>query len=314
MPQLDEAKLDFAYRYPFTKEAKELVEHANVTAIDERLLAAGKTRVQNAIDKGDIQFSKTSNAELRYTYLMSYVYARMLVSALNNLTALETYVSAEAKRSAEAFAADEDANAFRVLKAVFPEVHKTDSGYRMPFTSLVKVSGRSRLFPLALQDLENGLVYLEQADMRRLVEIAVRMELRRGLPISQRQLPKEVIAVAKTIKAPEVKITEETGAHSGRYTWIERLLATPIADVRHRSVNLILAPYFVNVKKMDEEKAVQAIMAYMERCRQINPDTRINETYIRYQCRYSKSKGTKPLSLERAKDLLKSMVDLEIVS
>ena len=43
----------------------------------------------------------------------------------------------------------------------------------------------------------------------------------------------------------------------------------------------------------------------------INPDTKINEQYIMYQCRYAKSKGLKPLSLVKARELLAGMINFD---
>ena len=96
---------------------------------------------------------------------------------------------------------------------------------------------------------------------------------------------------------------------AGSYAWIERLLTIPIPDVRHRTVNLILAPYLMNVRKLEEDDAVKAISDYIERCKLVNPNTNVNESYIRYQCRYSKTKGMRPLAASRAKELLAEMIE-----
>ena len=48
----------------------------------------------------------------------------------------------------------------------------------------------------------------------------------------------------------------------------------------------------------------KAVNDYIKKCKEINPDTNVNESYIRYQVRYSKAKGMKPLSLQKAKELL----------
>ena len=95
------------------------------------------------------------------------------------------------------------------------------------------------------------------------------------------------------------------------FRWIERLLQTPIPDVRHRTVNLILAPYLVNVRNMSPEEAFKVINDYIERCKKVNPDTKIGEQYIRYQCNYAKKRGMRPLALQKAKELLGGLVELE---
>ena len=116
-----------------------------------------------------------------------------------------------------------------------------------------------------------------------------------------------MIDAAKGVKLPERRLALDL--KGGAYAWIEKLLATPIVDVRHRSVNLILAPYFTNVKGLDEEEATKAVMEYIERCKAVNPNTRINEAYIRYQCKYAKNRGLKPLSLVKARELLADVIE-----
>jgi hypothetical protein len=62
---------------------------------------------------------------------------------------------------------------------------------------------------------------------------------------------------------------------------------------------------------MTVEQATKAVMEYMERCKAVNPNTKINERYIAYQCDYAKKRGLKPLSFERAKDLLSDVMELD---
>ena len=96
--------------------------------------------------------------------------------------------------------------------------------------------------------------------------------------------------------------------------WVEKLLATPIADIRHRTVNLILAPYLVNTKGMSVDQATKIICEYIERCKLLDPATRVNERYVRYQCDYAKKRGLKVLSLDRAKELLGSALDINVLN
>ena len=61
---------------------------------------------------------------------------------------------------------------------------------------------------------------------------------------------------------------------------------------------------------MDVEQAVEIIKKYIDECKQLNPNTDVSETYIRYQCNYAKNKGMRPLSLSKARELLGEYVDL----
>jgi hypothetical protein len=48
--------------------------------------------------------------------------------------------------------------------------------------------------------------------------------------------------------------TDKTESYrSNTVTWIEKLLETPIDDYRKNAINLILAPYLINVRKVSYE-------------------------------------------------------------
>ena len=48
--------------------------------------------------------------------------------------------------------------------------------------------------------------------------------------------------------------------------WIEKLLQTPIDDFRKNAVNLILAPYLINVKKLSYDAALNIINGWLGKC------------------------------------------------
>ena len=67
--------------------------------------------------------------------------------------------------------------------------------------------------------------------------------------------------------------------------WIERLLETPIDDYRKNAVNLILAPYLINVKKLSYDAALNIINGWFGKCgelRQLDQD-------FNYMVRYALS-------------------------
>jgi len=59
------------------------------------------------------------------------------------------------------------------------------------------------------------------------------------------------------------------------------------------------------------EQATKIINDYIEKCKELDPNTKITERYIEYQCNYAKKRGLKPLSIERAKELLGSAIEIE---
>ncbi len=303
--EISDSDLEIAYKYPFSSEARSYIAGLHA-GFDPTMLEKGRLRLDEAIKKSRIEYSKTAIRAVKQTYIVSYLYARMLVSALNSRIAIDRYVTAEARRSGDALQEETEGNIAKIAKEIGLGL-SYDRDFSIKFTDFLSFSPKTPDFALVHQEMEGGIVHIQKYRAVKIVENAIAAEISKTLPIPAKGLPKEVVAYARTIKLPVPKVSVKID--SGRYEWIARLIANPIGDVRHRTVNLILAPYLVNVKGMTEEDATKAIIDYIERCKRIDPNTKVNESYIKYQCRYAKSKGSKPLSYERARELLKDVVD-----
>lgn len=303
----DGPDLDFACKYPFSAEAKKLIARA-APELEEKFIRAGRIRVEEDLNSSAIPRYKTSLQEIKHTYVISYVYSRMLISAINNKAHLERYILAEARRSRGALEEETMPNLLRLLSELGIEMSYSGGRFVIGFRKFLTLSSRSPGLALVKEELDNGLVYLPKEDALKLTENAIADEIRKNLPIPAADLPMRIMEESKKIMVP--MINTRVDIREGSYRWIEKLLSNPISDVRHRTVNLVLAPYLVNVKGLGEDQAAGIILEYIERCRQVNPDTRINSSYIKYQCRYAKSKGLKPLSLEKARDLYNGVLEL----
>jgi DNA polymerase sigma len=298
--------LDLAYRYPFSKEAREIVANANA-AFDANMMKAGRIRIDEALKSGSIEYKDTSISDLKYSHIMSYLYARMLVSALNNRSAVARYVNSEARRSANALLADSDEHLLHIANELSVRVNRSNGDFSMKFADYLALAPRLQEYSLVHQELKDGTIYLQKFKVAGVIETAIKREISKNLPIPAKELPSEVVQFSKTIRLPAQKSTARIDI--SKYSWIEKLLSTPIADVRHRTVNLILAPYLTNVRGMSEDESAKVIIDYIEKCKEVEPNTRINDSYIKYQCKYSKAKGSRPLSYDRAKELLKEVAE-----
>lgn len=306
---ISESKLDFAYKYPFSQEAKEVVSNLNVSSVDLRYLEEGLAQLRSALKEGKIAHDKVRGiTEVKYRYIMGYVYARMLVSAIDDKPSISKFAAAEADAAME-FLGRDTAELLKVANELGMKVRKEDEDFAISFEQFVSLPKKDSTMRLINQRLSQGVVHVNELQFRNLVGSAIEKEISNRLPIDRRNLPGEVVEAAKELKPQERKVA--LSSRAGAYAWIEKLLANPIADVRHRAVNLIFAPYLVNVKGLDEECATKLIVDYIERCKQLNPNTRINEKYIRYQCSYAKRKGMRPLSLTRAKEMLSEVAEFE---
>jgi DNA primase large subunit len=300
---MDNNSLDIAYKYPFSSEAKSSLSLINVKNFDKEGAKLGKLRVEEALKNSAIEYSPTPFTDLKKKYLLSYIYARMLVSTLDKYS-IEKYVRAEASRSRKALESDTPNNLISICTQLDIDVHTNDSKYFINIYQFLANSKRSRV-NLVNQQLHSGNVYLNLNDLSKIAEAAIYRKISEGLPIKKELLPKEIFDLAKSLHAyTSTNTITLRNIPNERYSWIEDLLKNPISDVRHRTINLILAPYFVNVLKLDEDKAASEIIKYIEKCKAINPDTDVNERYIRYQCAYAKKRGLSPLSISKAKDML----------
>ncbi len=304
----DRNDLDFAYRYPFSKEAKAVIAGAG-GSLDEKLVNAGRIRVEEDLNSDSISFRNTMMQDVKRTHILSYVYSRMMISAINNKVHLERYVRAEARRAYGALEEESLPNLLKLIGELGLEIGYSDERFMVKFPVFLSLSSGAGGLELVSQALDRGIVYLRKEDALKLAESAVAKEIGKNLPIPASELPKRIVEESRKVKLPKLSIKVEI--REGSYRWIEKLLANPISDVRHRTVNLILAPYLTNVKGMGEDEATAIILEYIEKCKQINPDTKINSSYVKYQCKYAKSKGMKPLSLEKARDMYRGVLDLD---
>jgi hypothetical protein len=306
-------RLDFAYRYPFSQEAKALVEGLKLSRIEPRYLELGAERVQDALNAEGKKhpnkaYFKIELDSIKQGYVLSYVAARVIASAISDYSVIESFVANEARRSSEALRSDTQQNVMHLSSELGLRLQNGNGELLMKFSDFLRNAPSSDGNALVNQRLAMGYVVMRRESLLALIDEAMRRAIRSGLPIPKKELPAEALEFAKGVHL-SIKAKPALSGAAG-INWIERLLATPIPDVRHRTVNLILAPYMVNIKGMDPESATKAIMEYIERCKTVNPDTRITEKYVRYQCEYAKRKGMKPLKLVNARELLGSFIDL----
>jgi hypothetical protein len=309
--------IDFACKYPFSREAKEVVQTQG-NDINLKYLEMGGKHVETATT-GTLDYKDVNLNSVKLDYIMTYLYSRMILSCTKRSDLIKIYAMSEANRSSQAIeraAKDEIINVASQLGIRLTGVFAGSNSkilsddFSISFVDYVKNAPRLPDYELVNQRLSNGIVLLNKNAVVKVIEQAMVKEIMKGLPIKTADLPKRVIDYTKNLKFRSLaKI--ETGTKGKTEDWIEKLLQTPIADVRHRTVNLILAPYLVNTKGLDVDVASNMIHDYIEKCKLIDPNTKINDNYIRYQCDYAKKRGLKPLSSDRAKELLGSQIDFE---
>jgi hypothetical protein len=88
-----------------------------------------------------------------------------------------------------------------------------------------------------------------------------------------------------------------------RYEWVEKIIEKGLPDGRKRFILYVLSAYLVNVKRLSEEEAIQAVQEFLENsCRNYNNCEKIYDSFIRGDLQRVKSKGLKPISLEKLRE------------
>jgi hypothetical protein len=303
-------QLDFAYKYPFSDEGKVIIKEIDPKNIDQKHLIIGKARVEEALERGRIDYVAMDYG--RVDFVIGYVYARMLVSALKSAGSIARYAGAEAARATDALLKDSDDNLIRLAGELGLGVKRNAAdSFSLGFAQFLANMPSEQDYTLANHRLDRGVVTLDRYQTIKTMGVAITKSVIKGLPIKTMEMPRAVLEYAKEVKIPIPKVEVRRGP--GNIYWIDKLLATPIFDARHRTVNLILAPYLVNIKGMPVDKAAGIISNYIALCKVVNPDTRITDRYIRYQCEYAKAHGMRPLSLARARNELGGSIDFDVV-
>ncbi len=298
--------LDFAYRYPFSDEAKELVKEVLPEQKRDEYLGIASAMVKEALDKGTIAYMNISYGKLEN--IVGYVYSRLLISSIGDAYMIDTYVRAITKRSISAMMEDTPEDVARVASELGLKAENLAGLFSVKATDFLDYAPSKDDFSVANYMFDNGKVLLTLTDMAMFLEALLIGRIKQGLPIPKGSIPKFVASYAMDLRGHK-KPEKQQG--SGTRGWIEKLLEHPIPDVRQRAVGLILAPYLVNVKKLEVEDAYKIILDYINKCRTLDSSTKITDSQIMYYCKYAKQKGTRPMSLAKAQEIFSGVVDFD---
>ncbi|MGC8688347.1 MAG: DNA primase noncatalytic subunit PriX [Candidatus Micrarchaeia archaeon] len=306
---MDSSNIDFAFKYPFSPDAKLLIEELQINKIEQKYIAMGSAQLEEALNKNALEYINISYTPAKIDFVIAYAYSRMLVSALRNPALIQQYARAHALRSAAALEGDNIESIIKLSAVLKLRLSSCDNALCMNFVDYIINKPRDEEYALANMQVSKGLVMLDKHLAIKILEVSIARYISSELTIKQDNIPKAIVNAAKNIKLPVKNIEYKV---EGKRGWIDKLLEIPIADCRHRTVNLILAPYLVNVRGLDVEKASNIISKYIQLCKTVNPDTKIDDRYIKYQCEYAKKHSMKPLSLKRARAEL-SAIDFSLI-
>jgi len=152
---------------------------------------------------------------------------------------------------------------------------------------------KSQRWKLVNQALGGGIVYLPDNGANDLLGDLSERTVYGGVKnLRKVPFPKQLILIRDGIfpYLPPPKVKSTRG-----YLYVEELLSHPVSDGRHRLTWLVLAPYLVNVKKLEEEDAVEKIRSFVA----AKGETRSMKRFIEYNVKRAKRNGLMPPTLNK---------------
>ncbi len=175
----------------------------------------------------------------------------------------------------------------------------TGYGYSMKVEDYLRATThfelKSQYWRLANRPLSKGVVYLTENGVNDLFgDLSEKMIYGGVKNLRKVPFPKQLSPVREGL----VKFLPPPSVKSGRgFLYVEDLLAHPVPDGRHRLTWLVLAPYLINVKNLEEEQAVEKIRNFVA----AKGETSAMRRFIEYNVKRAKRNGLMPPTLAKLK-------------
>ncbi len=184
------------------------------------------------------------------------------------------------------------------FRVVLADQGKTE--YALPFEVYLSLVTRLELtnipkWKLARQALSGGTIVLSDNLLNDLFAECARSAISEGVKrLRSGQFPKQLA----DIRTEVMKYVPVQRPKSGKgYDYVEELLRHPVSDGRHRFVWLVLAPYLVNVKKLEGDQAVERIRGFVS----VAGETSDMKRFVEYNVRRAKRNGLLPPTMSTLK-------------
>jgi DNA primase large subunit len=200
-------------KYPFLKDTAEYIRPLNLQISDlaspgmEQILKRAEERVSEAITNTRI----TRDIRSLGTEIPSYPVALLLVAATENSFIRKRYALAEAKQASTDLAVEPPEKVFRIAESFGWKITHATKGSKLPHEFVLHFSDYLRnitqlstdsKWKLVNRIMVDGNVYLNQADVVRLLEEEIRKAIeKRAASTELAKLPPEIVAIAERLKA-----------------------------------------------------------------------------------------------------------------
>jgi len=181
-----------AAKYPFLKESASILKDTGVT-LDQLVTSmayesarlAGKERVAEALEEGEIGDHPMLTKVDATKELLSYPVARMIVSAVADPAFVRRYAISEAKKANERLKGESDEFVLKVAAELGLKAAKEDGGYAVDFADFLRFSSamRSKSWKLVNQRIIDGNVLVTKSRLVRIIEQMLTDRISSELPL-----------------------------------------------------------------------------------------------------------------------------------
>ncbi len=301
-------------RYPFTPQSRQFFERLSIeeSFSSNEVLAQAESRLLSCLGRARYEPHMSELIDFLSFFVVAFV-------ASQDFYLAQKFATKEGERARKLFAGEKSVDKALVFgKCTGLRVDQTDSNYygyliqvedylqfvtRLDLTKLGK-------WQLVNQALSEGLICFTENKLNDLFGDAAEQIIREGVTnLKRAPFPRQLAGLREKV-LPYLP-PQRTKTTRG-YLYIENLMKHPVADGRHRLTWLVLAPYLVNVKKLNESEAVEIIQSFVAGVGETRPMKR----FIEYNVRRSKRNGLLPPTLRTLKSLhpdLYSLIPIEIL-
>lgn len=285
---------DLELRYPFTPKSRKFFESIPVEEglASREVVAQSESRLLSAL--GLTKYEPHISGLIEF----SSFFAAALVASQDPVLTLRLSKK-EAERAKQFFIKEAPEDKVVVMSGCFgAQARQTDGGegqsrYALPFEDYLSLTSKYELtksskWKLTRQALEGGTVHMSGNLLNDFFGDCAQVVISEGVRNLRRApFPKQLQGTKnRVIQYVPVQI-----AKTGKgYLYVEDLLKHPVSDGRHRLVWLVLAPYLVNVKKVEDEEAIEKIRAFVA----VAGETSDLKRFVEYNVRRARRNGLMP--------------------
>ncbi|MDG6982951.1 MAG: DNA primase noncatalytic subunit PriX [Nitrososphaerota archaeon] len=289
MPLLSDLEL----RYPFAPRSRKFFDSIPVEdgLASKEVIDQTKSRLLSSL--GRVKYEPSMSELVEF----SSFFAAALVASQDPVLS-SRFSKKEGERARAFFITEGPLNKTTIVAECFgtvvqgSETGEERQSYTLPFEGYLSLVSKYELkdpkWRLARQELVMGVVRMGDNLLNDFFGDCALAAIADGVRnLKKAPLPKQLVGVKDEViqYVPSPKPRTNKG-----YLYVEDLLAHPVSDGRHRLTWLVLAPYLINVKKLDDEAAIEKIRAFV----QAAGETSAMRRFVEYNVRRARRNGLLP--------------------